>query len=80
MIAVALGSELNAKLVQDLLAEQDGERPFDSVMTALQEKGLDESTSRELIWRVLALGLIEFTADRSSLRARNDPRREERVA
>ena len=58
----------NPEMVVALLRERNGDYPFDEMLEALQAKGFDEAASRELIWHVLALGRIEFTEDRSSLR------------
>jgi len=70
MAAVASQVVFDPDLVLTLLEARGGEYPFADLLQALQEKGLDESTSREILWHVLALGLIEFTEDRSSLRLR----------
>jgi hypothetical protein len=80
MIAVATQRALDPKLILDLLGEHEGQYPFAELVHALQAKGLDESESRELIWQVLALGFIEFTADRSFLRLRQDSQYEGKVA
>lgn len=70
MTTVAVQRALNPQLVLDALREHQGDYPFAELVSALEAKGLDESQSRELIWQVLALGYIEFTADRSALRLR----------
>ncbi len=80
MIAVATQRASDPKLILNLLGEHEGQYPFADLVQALQVKGLDESESRELIWQVLALGFIEFTADRSSLRLLQDSRQEGKVA
>jgi hypothetical protein len=56
------------KLVLELVRQRNGDYPFEALLQALQASGFYESASRELIWHALALGLIEFTGDRSSLR------------
>jgi hypothetical protein len=78
MSEMAAERALNSKLVIDLLQEHGGEYPFSALLDALQEKGLDASQSRELIWQTLAQSSIEFTPDRSALRML--PSHEGRVA
>ena len=81
MITVTAAPVLDPQLVVNLLNEHEGRYPFEAVMRTLQDqKGLDESTSRELIWQVLALGFIEFTPDRATLRIRHNAPFQERVA
>jgi hypothetical protein len=58
----------NPEMVVALLRGRNSDYPFEEMLKTLQANGLDETASRELIWHVLALGGIEFTDDRSSLR------------
>ena len=69
---MAGGRALEPQVVIDLLERHQGQFPFKQLVDELKIQGLDDANSRELIWQTLALGLIEFTPDRSVLRMRPD--------
>lgn len=80
MATVTAAPAQDPQILVNLLKAHHGHYAFDDVMRDLMQRGLDESTSRELIWQVLAIGFIEFTPDRSALRLREGAPLNERVA
>src|SRR5262249_4540079 len=59
---------MRPEIIVDIIRNHDGEFPFSDLLRELSTEGFDCSAGRELIWRGLAMGLIEFNADRSALR------------
>jgi len=57
----------NPDAVIRILCEHNGELSFSDLLTVLREHGFSDSASRDLIWRLLAHGVIQFTSDRDRI-------------
>jgi hypothetical protein len=77
MNTMAAQPAIDPDFVVQIIRERGGEYPFNDLLNALSERGLNESQGRELIWQVLALGFIEFNADRSILQLRPNTENEQ---
>lgn len=51
-------------LVQ-FLEENGGESSFEDAVGVLQTRGLTPNDARDVVWRLLSQGVIEFTTDRA---------------
>jgi hypothetical protein len=62
-MAVAVQSQLDLDVAVEALRRRRGTTAVPELVSELRKKGLSEGDAREMIWRLLALGVLEFTAD-----------------
>ncbi len=64
MTVMASSPAIDPKPLIELLQRQGGECSFDDGVRALEVGGLSKDDARDVVWRLLSQGVVEFTTDR----------------
>jgi hypothetical protein len=65
MNAMPVVPVIDPQPVLTLINEKGGECSFDEAMDALVLRGMTKEVARDVLWRLLSDGTIEFTTDRN---------------
>ncbi len=67
-MSVAAVMSPNPSAVTELVRERGGEIAFSELLARLRGLGFSDAASRDIIWRLLAHGVVQFTPDRDRIR------------